>query len=118
MSTETSPFDGGPPAEAPRLEPGAESHMGAALAAGATRGWGFLAEIAGRKLLMNLRILTSPYVLIALGAIAGFTIFNATLRRTGCCCSAMNTTPNPPSPICSSSLYGPTDVPGPSPIDG
>ena len=34
----------------------------------------------------------------------GLMIFRATLRRTGCCCSAMNTTPKPPSPICSSSL--------------
>ena len=34
----------------------------------------------------------------------GFNILRATLRRTGCCCSAMNTRPKPPSPICSSSL--------------
>ena len=34
----------------------------------------------------------------------GLMIFSATLRRTGSCCSAMKTTPMPPSPICSSSL--------------
>ena len=39
-------------------------------------------------------------------------IFSATLRRTGCCCSATNTRPMPPSPICSISLYGPITVPG------
>ena len=43
----------------------------------------------------------------------GLMIFRATLRRTGCCCSAMKTTPMPPSPICCSSLYGPMTVPGP-----
>jgi hypothetical protein len=31
-------------------------------------------------------------------------IFNATVRRTGSCCSATQTTPKPPSPICSRSL--------------
>ena len=42
----------------------------------------------------------------------GLMILRATVRRTGCCCSAMKTTPKPPSPICSSSLYGPICVPG------
>jgi serine/threonine protein kinase len=32
------------------------------------------------------------------------TLLNATLRRIGCTCSAMKTTPKPPSPICSSNL--------------
>ena len=41
----------------------------------------------------------------------GLMTFSATLRRTGCCCSAMNTTPKPPSPICSSSLYRPMTEP-------
>src|SRR5262245_24226993 len=44
----------------------------------------------------------------------GLTIFSATLRRTGSVCSAMKTTPKPPSPICSRSLYAPMTVPGPS----
>ena len=44
----------------------------------------------------------------------GLMILSATLRRTGCSCSAMKTTPMPPSPICWSSLYGPIIVPGPS----
>src|SRR5262245_44583894 len=48
-------------------------------------------------------------------SIPGLSTFSATLRRTGSVCSAMNTTPNPPSPICSSSLYGPTTEPVPSP---
>src|SRR4051794_14556701 len=42
----------------------------------------------------------------------GLMIFRATRRRTGASCSAMNTTPMPPAPICSSSLYGPTAAPG------
>ena len=37
---------------------------------------------------------------------------SATLRRTGVSCSAMKTTPMPPSPIDCSSLYGPMRVPG------
>ena len=46
----------------------------------------------------------------------GLMIFSATLRRTGSVCSAMKTTPMPPSPICCSSLYGPMTVPGRSPV--
>jgi outer membrane protein TolC len=42
----------------------------------------------------------------------GLRTLRATFRRTGCCCSAMKTTPKPPSPICSSSLYGPMMEPG------
>src|SRR5258708_9798557 len=42
----------------------------------------------------------------------GLITLTATLRRTGCCCSATKTRPMPPSPICSMSLYGPTTVPG------
>ena len=42
----------------------------------------------------------------------GLMTFSATLRRTGCCCSATKTRPKPPSPICSISLYGPMTVPG------
>ena len=42
----------------------------------------------------------------------GLITFRATCRRTGCCCSATNTSPIPPSPICSISLYGPMIVPG------
>src|SRR5207249_3336776 len=42
----------------------------------------------------------------------GLRILRATLRRTGWVCSAMKTTPKPPSPICSKSLYGPITVPG------
>jgi hypothetical protein len=34
----------------------------------------------------------------------GLSTFKATLRRTGWTCSAMKTTPNRPSPICSRSL--------------
>src|SRR5579884_874751 len=41
----------------------------------------------------------------------GLSTFKATLRRTGFCCSAMKTTPKPPSPIRSNSLYGPMTVP-------
>jgi hypothetical protein len=37
-------------------------------------------------------------------SIPGLSTFSATLRRTGSVCSARKTTPNPPSPICSSSL--------------
>ncbi len=48
----------------------------------------------------------------------GLMILSATLRRTGSCCSAMYTTPMPPSPICWSSLYGPMIVPGRSVIAG
>src|SRR5262245_61339640 len=44
-------------------------------------------------------------------SIPGFRTFRATLRRTGAVCSAMKTTPNPPSPICSRSLYEPMTVP-------
>ena len=39
----------------------------------------------------------------------GLMTFRATLRRTGWVCSAMKTMPMPPSPIGSSSLYGPID---------
>ena len=46
----------------------------------------------------------------------GLMTLSATLRRTGFSCSAMKTTPMPPSPICWSSLYGPITVPGPSSI--
>ena len=44
----------------------------------------------------------------------GWMIFKATRRWTGFSCSAMNTTPMPPSPIFCRSLYGPMSVPGPS----
>src|SRR5262249_26019606 len=44
-------------------------------------------------------------------SIPGLMILSATLRCTGCTCSAMKTTPKPPSPIFSSSLYEPTRVP-------
>ena len=37
---------------------------------------------------------------------------SATSRLTGSVCSAIQTVPMPPSPICSSSLYGPITVPG------
>ena len=37
---------------------------------------------------------------------------SATRRLTGSVCSAIQTVPMPPSPICSSSLYGPMTVPG------
>ena len=47
-------------------------------------------------------------------SIPGLIIFSATVRWIGSVCSAMNTTPMPPSPICCSSLYGPMTVPGPS----
>ena len=47
----------------------------------------------------------------------GLMILSATRRSTGSVCSAMYTTPNPPSPICCSSLYGPICVPGFS-VDG
>ena len=43
----------------------------------------------------------------------GLMTLRATLRWTGWVCSAMKTTPMPPSPICCSSLYGPMTVPGP-----
>src|SRR5262245_20523680 len=42
-----------------------------------------------------------------LESIPGLMILRATLRRTGSSCSAMYTTPMPPSPITWSSLYGP-----------
>src|SRR5262245_56228960 len=42
----------------------------------------------------------------------GLITFRATLRRTGRSCSAMKTTPMPPSPICCRSLYGPMQEPG------
>src|SRR5947209_999427 len=41
----------------------------------------------------------------------GLRTLRATFRRTGSICSAMKTTPKPPSPICSRSLYGPMTVP-------
>ena len=47
----------------------------------------------------------------------GLMTFRATLRRTGCCCSAMKTTPMPPSPICSSS-YGAGPCPAGRPEAG
>ena len=37
---------------------------------------------------------------------------SATSRLTGSVCWAIQTVPMPPSPICSSSLYGPMTVPG------
>ena len=37
-------------------------------------------------------------------SIPAFSTLSATRRRTGSVCSAMNTTPKPPSPICSRSL--------------
>ena len=40
---------------------------------------------------------------------------SATSRRTGRCCTARNTLPNPPSPSSSSSRYAPTWLPGRSP---
>ena len=43
----------------------------------------------------------------------GLMTLRATLRWTGWVCSAMQTVPMPPSPICCSSLYGPMTVPGP-----
>src|SRR5262245_18192335 len=42
----------------------------------------------------------------------GLMSLRATRRRTGCSCSAMKTTPMPPSPICCNNLYGPTRDPG------
>ena len=42
----------------------------------------------------------------------GLMIFSATLRRTGCCCSATKTRPMPPSPICSMQLVGTDDRAG------
>ncbi len=51
-------------------------------------------------------------------SIPGLMTLRATLRRTGWVCSAMKTTPKPPSPICSSSLYGPMTVPGASVAGG
>jgi hypothetical protein len=44
----------------------------------------------------------------------GLITFSATFRWTGWVCSATNTCPIPPSPICSISLYGPMVVPGSS----
>ena len=44
----------------------------------------------------------------------GLMTLRATLRCTGCVCSAMKTVPMPPSPICCSSLYGPITVPAAS----
>ena len=48
----------------------------------------------------------------------GLITFRATRRRTGWSCSAMNTAPIPPSPICWSSRYGPICDPGPSASGG
>ncbi len=39
-------------------------------------------------------------------------IFSATVRLSGSVCSAMNTAPMPPSPICAMTSYGPNFVPG------
>lgn len=44
----------------------------------------------------------------------GLMILRATVRWIGLVCSAMKTTPMPPSPICCKSLYGPMTVPGPA----
>ena len=46
-------------------------------------------------------------------SIPGLITFNATFRRIGCSCSATNTTPMPPSPICSRSWYLPIVDPPP-----
>jgi hypothetical protein len=48
------------------LPGGAPSHFGGALKAADERGYGYLLEIVFRKVLMNLRILTSPGILAAL----------------------------------------------------
>ena len=58
----------------------------------------------------------SKRAITCLVSMPGLRTFSATLRRIGSCCSAMKTTPKPPSPICSRSLYGPMIVPGRSVI--
>ena len=47
-------------------------------------------------------------------SIPGLITFKATMRRTGCSCSARKTKPMPPSPIGRRRWYGPIRVPGPS----
>src|SRR5262245_6898150 len=54
---------------------------------------------------------TSKRATTCLVSMPGLSTFSATLRRSGCCCSARKTRPKPPSPICSSSLYEPRRVP-------
>ena len=49
--------------------PGA-SHAGAAIGGSAHRGVGYLADIAWRKVLMNGRILTNPYMLMGIAGVA------------------------------------------------
>ena len=51
-------------------------------------------------------------------SIPGLITLSAAVRRTGAVCSARKTTPMPPSPICSISVYGPTTDPARSDIAG